>query len=872
MKTMRRIPRAIAPLSLCIVHSALCIVLAASAAGALPAGYTRLLYIESTGTQYIDTGWTPTRYFRAVVDLAYTTTTGAGGFGYAANGSAQSFRFYRTVTDGVATYIVNVNDKYGTLDTFPTTYENDTSRHLVDISDASKSIDGVTFGRTSGLTKTLGGTFYLFAMRWGWSPYIGNYGSYRIYACQMYEGATLKRDFVPCVDGNGKPGLYDLVEGKMYYNKASGADFVLGPGPSTIAVTGRTPSGVTLEAGEVSPAYGFQDGLSVGDTLPCSAPAVWTNAAAGAAYVCSGYKVYTNDAVYMEGNTTSFTYVHPDCEKGASLVWQWALASSFVAVTVDEGGTVSGAGWYETGAAAPLVATPSEGYGFYGWEGDIPADQRHRESPFLPSDGPRTLRAIFAPVRYVAMDGSDTNNGLTPEAPLASVATACAAFPSGTGVVYVAAGAYTNADEMTISSAIRLHGVGGFRNTTLVLAPTATNKRVMTVNHNDAVVSGLTITGGQLGAYCAAGSGARIQKGTLEYCRVTGNAYGPGVNNGCGGGISLESATARASHCVIDHNTVQKSGNRGGGVFIVNNGVLEDSLVYANSISGNGGGIGFVPLSGGSAGGTVRNCTIAGNTAGASGGGVYIPNNMTGGFVNCVIYGNTAPADACATAPDVYGNGSAYFTNLFQRCVVGSADFGAGNVRANPLFRDAAGDDYTLQPGSPAIDIGGEPAGATDLSGAARFQGAALDAGAYEFDPDVFSCGFTATPEALFMGEAVTLSASVTGASGPVACGWVVSNETFSGVQVSASGQETSCTLDRAGVYGVYLTVTDGGATCSFGSPSCIAVGAATNYVDPNCATPAYPYSTWETAATSLAVAYEAAFEGGKAFRYTQEG
>ncbi len=196
----------------------------------LPEGYTQLEYIASTsgGNQYLDTGLTPTKNFRIVIDFAYNATTGGGGFGYAAGSSAQSFRFYRSVTDGVATFIVNINDKYGTLNEFPTTFTNDTGRHVADLSNTAKYLDGVQFGDTSGLTKTLSGSFYLFAMRWGWSPGIGSYGSYKIYSCKLYEGASLLRDFVPCKDANGTGGLYDLVNNKMYY-KGGGSAFDLGP-------------------------------------------------------------------------------------------------------------------------------------------------------------------------------------------------------------------------------------------------------------------------------------------------------------------------------------------------------------------------------------------------------------------------------------------------------------------------------------------------------------------------------------------------------------------------------------------------------------------------------------------------------------------
>ena len=208
------------------------LVLAVSSAFAvlLPDGYTQLEYIASTsgGNQYIDTLLKPTKNFRIVIDFAYNAATGGGGFGYAAGGSAQSFRLYRSVTDGVATYNVNINDAYGTINTFPTTFTNDTGRHVADLSNTAKYLDGVQFGDTSGLTKTLSGTFYLFAQHWGWSPNIGSYGSYKIYSCKLYEGASLLCDFVPCKDANGTGGLYDLVNNKMYY-KGGGSAFDLGP-------------------------------------------------------------------------------------------------------------------------------------------------------------------------------------------------------------------------------------------------------------------------------------------------------------------------------------------------------------------------------------------------------------------------------------------------------------------------------------------------------------------------------------------------------------------------------------------------------------------------------------------------------------------
>jgi hypothetical protein len=50
----------------------------------------------------------------------------------------------------------------------------------------------------------------------------------KLYSLKIWDDGTLVRDFVPCTDENGKPGLYDTVNGQMYYNMAGGEDFLFG--------------------------------------------------------------------------------------------------------------------------------------------------------------------------------------------------------------------------------------------------------------------------------------------------------------------------------------------------------------------------------------------------------------------------------------------------------------------------------------------------------------------------------------------------------------------------------------------------------------------------------------------------------------------
>ena len=372
-----------------------CAATVAQSATTLPAGYTRLAYLESTGTQYIDTGLAPTKNFRVVVDMAWTSPKNTGGFGYASATSSkeQSFRLYaRTVVAerGTTEFRVNVNDHYGRFNTLAIPTTNDTARHIIDLSNTRKSIDGVLFGDTSGLTKTLQSTFYLFAIRYSWSPYIGQYGLHRLHSCRLYEGTTLKRDFIPCTNANGDAGLYDLVGATMYLNGGTG-DFVCGPAASETLDVAPLPFAMD----GASPAQGLTTGLAAGDSFVCSVPAACTNAAGDTAATCTGYVVYTNGVVYMQGAGPSFTYTHPAHEAGARLEWQWDVEYRIDAEAF--GGTVSPATqWVAAGASSTVALTPDAESAFTRWTSSSRsvtfADATANPATFT-ANGPATLTA-----------------------------------------------------------------------------------------------------------------------------------------------------------------------------------------------------------------------------------------------------------------------------------------------------------------------------------------------------------------------------------------------------------------------------------------------------------------------------------------------
>ena len=174
-------------------------------------------YVESTGTQYFNTGIVPSSTTRMVVDAAFMKHGSAQYMGWAASNPGEAFLF--GANDGGRPYGIVTPSDYLSPVLLTNTYLGVGVRHRWGLSSGAQSLDGVVCkSGTIGDTAKSGNTLYLFARHHGWGAE-GDAEKYdcccnlRMYSCQIYEGDTLVKDYVPFRNADGLFGLSNRVDG-----------------------------------------------------------------------------------------------------------------------------------------------------------------------------------------------------------------------------------------------------------------------------------------------------------------------------------------------------------------------------------------------------------------------------------------------------------------------------------------------------------------------------------------------------------------------------------------------------------------------------------------------------------------------------------
>lgn len=261
----------------------------------LPEEYQQVEYLESEDNVncYINTGFVPNNNTRLITTIYPTSARTDAHFWFGSrNGSStsQAFVLYQS---GAATNSLsaawNTSGNVGISQSGQKWYNIDFNKNILQVNGAT----AYTF-----TTGTFTGTYpiFLFAMNTSGSM-DGQKGGQRIQNTKIYDNETIVRNFIPCYrKSDGKPGMYDVVNGVFYTNAGSG-EFILGP-----SITNCYTS-------EPNAGSGTQQGL-------------YTNLSSGIYDLSKGWVAnFTN-------NTAHLSSTIPAVGNNFSVAW-WELSSEF---------------------------------------------------------------------------------------------------------------------------------------------------------------------------------------------------------------------------------------------------------------------------------------------------------------------------------------------------------------------------------------------------------------------------------------------------------------------------------------------------------------------------------------------------------------
>lgn len=391
---------------------------------------------------------------------------------------------------------------------------------------------------------------------------------------------------------------------------------------------------------------------------------------------------------------------------------------------------------------------------------------------------------------YVAADGDDSNDGLTPATAFQTVQHACRRIVGSTSdpvTINIGAGTFSPSETgeqfpLPLLDFVRITGAG--RDATILDAE-ATAMGIIGYHEDGAGLSNLTVRGGAaygggglylnrtspivtncrfsensgLAELSFSGSGVvcRASASVFENCEIINNyseilsgfnSFESGhvtlmdclisgnVTGSFGGGINGVNGSIEIDHSVISGNQAY----RHGGAYFQTMEVMMDCCLVDGNQAESGGGIAYIMTHG-----HISNSVYSGNTSTDEGGAIYLEEAIQE-FINCTISGNSAVHGGAVSswssepmflncilwgnAPDEIHDVGSIISITYSDIAGGYT--GTGNIDENPLFTSSA--DFHLQVGSPCIDAGTDiGAPSHDFDGNARPVCGVSDIGAFEY-------------------------------------------------------------------------------------------------------------------------------------------
>lgn len=195
----------------------------------LPEGYVQLEYIESSGTQYIDTGINADSELKLYMDIQWTggSTNYQNCFGAISTADGNKRFHFNPTSENV------ISAQIGTNDTSVFVYDGHNYKTrfqaIVDVPNLNITTWVNNTIQTRGLVTQYSDNFDLGITFWLFQRHGIVYPCYlRVYRFTMYRLDNLVRDFIPCCRKSDNAfGLYDLVNNVFYINQGTGT-FIAG--------------------------------------------------------------------------------------------------------------------------------------------------------------------------------------------------------------------------------------------------------------------------------------------------------------------------------------------------------------------------------------------------------------------------------------------------------------------------------------------------------------------------------------------------------------------------------------------------------------------------------------------------------------------
>lgn len=179
---------------------------------ALPSGYKRVEYIESNGSQYINTEFKPNQDTKVYCNVNWVPKSSGSSYLFGAETSSKVSSFLIAGYNGRWRLGYNTSESYFSEENFLQPVDVLVDKNSATInSEETVSVNYSTFSTAYPI--------FIFATNRGGNPY-GKHGG-KLYFFKIYDNNNLIRDFIPVISSSNIYGLYDLVNNKFYTSASS---------------------------------------------------------------------------------------------------------------------------------------------------------------------------------------------------------------------------------------------------------------------------------------------------------------------------------------------------------------------------------------------------------------------------------------------------------------------------------------------------------------------------------------------------------------------------------------------------------------------------------------------------------------------------